>query len=112
MNFAVVIFGFIFAAGREISEHAKEGRFTGWGDWWNTPKSFTNKTKWGEALKLPKWVFNTVMVWTTDAEHFFQMLSFIEAIIAVYYGGNWKDAALFYIGAQLFGALKPLTNLR
>lgn len=107
MNWIVAIFGFLFAAFRELSEHAKEGRFTNWGDWWNTPKSFSNKHEW-----KPSWVFKTVLVWTTDAEHFFQMVSFIAAICAVYYGGSWKDAALFYIGAQLFGALKPLTNLR
>ena len=108
----IALFGVCFALCRELSEHAKENNFTDWGKWWNTGTSWTNKHEWGHRLNLPKWVFKTVVVWTTDAEHFFQLISFLFAIAAVYIGGTWQYALAFYIGAQALGAIKPLTNLR
>lgn len=101
------LLGVCFALCRELSEHAKENLFFDWGKWWNTTTSYTNKHEW-----QPSWAFKTVLVWTTDAEHFFQLLSFLFAIAAVYYGGGWQSALAFYIGAQTLGAIKPLTNLR
>ena len=101
------LLGVCFALCRELSEHAKENLFFDWGKWWNTTTSYTNKHEW-----QPSWAFKTVLVWTTDAEHFFQLLSFLFAIAAVYIGGSWQAALAFYIGAQTLGALKPLTNLR
>ena len=108
----IALFGFCFAFCRELSEHAKENNFTDWGKWWNTGTSWTNKHEWGNRLNLPKWVFKTVLVWATDAEHFFQLISFLFAISAVYIGGPWQAALAFYLGAQALGAIKPLTNLR
>ena len=108
----IALFGVCFALFRELSEHAKENNFTDWGKWWNTSTSWRNKHEWGNRLNIPKWVFKTVLVWTTDAEHLFQLLSFLFAISAVYIGGSWKEALAFYIGAQALGAIKPLTNLR
>jgi len=52
MIYYIAILAFFFAAFRELSEHAKEGNFKGMPDWWNTPKSWTNKHEWGG--KLPK----------------------------------------------------------
>lgn len=107
MILLTAILGALFALCRELSEHAKENNFVGYGRWWNTNTSFTNKHKW-----KPSWLFKTALVWTTDAEHFFQILSFLFAITAVYFGGTWQGALAFYIGAQALGAIKPFTNLR
>lgn len=112
MIYLVGLFGFLFAAFRELSEHAKENKFKKWGPWWNTNQSFDNKRTWDDKLGLPSWWFMSVMVWVTDAEHFFQMMSFLAAIGAVYTGEGWQAALAFYVGAQTAGALKPLTNLR
>jgi len=107
MIYLVALFGFLFAAFRELSEHAKENGFKGYPKWWNTDESWTNKHRW-----QPSWAFKTFLVWTTDAEHFFQMMSFLSAIAAVYTGEGWQAALAFFLGAQTAGALKPLTNLR
>jgi hypothetical protein len=108
--------GFHFALCREISEHAKENRFN-LGPWWNTRSSYKNKNTW-HLKYLPflpdsigKLLFRKVLVWLTDAEHFFQFISLLAAIGAVFFGGSWQDALSFYIGAQVMGALKPLTGL-
>ena len=109
MIYCIAIFAFFFAAFRELSEHAKEGNFKGMPDWWNTPRSYTNKHEWGG--KLPKWVFSSVLVWTTDAEHFFQFLSLICVVVMLSFIHPWFGLA-FYLGAQLFGFVKAFTNLR
>ena len=111
MIYYIAIFAFFFAGFRELSEHAKEGNFKGMPDWWNTPKSYTNKNEWGKRFKLPKWVFGSVMVWTTDAEHFFQFLSLIAVTAAFTLIHPWFGLA-FYLGAQFFGFVKAFTNLR
>ena len=105
----IPILAFFFAAFREISEHAKEGNFKGMPDWWNTPKSWTNKHEWGG--KLPKWLFGSVMVWVTDAEHFFQFLSLLSVVALLTLIHPWFGLA-FYLGAQFFGFVKSFTNLR
>jgi len=109
MIFKIVILAFLFAAFRELSEHAKEGNFKGMSDWWNTPKSWINKHEW--VGKLPKWVFGSVMVWVTDAEHFFQFLSLLSVVALLTLIHPWFGLA-FYLGAQFFGFVKSFTNLR
>lgn len=107
MNFTIIIFGFLFAAGREISEHAKESKFKDWGKWWNTNQSWTNKHRW-----YPSWFWKTAGVWLTDAEHFFQMLSLISVLFAVLIPAFGFEAALwFYAGNVLAGFLKIFTNI-
>ena len=103
------LLGACFALFRELSEHAKEGNFKRMPDWWNTPKSWTNKQKWGG--KLPKWLFGSVMVWVTDAEHFFQFLSLLAVTAAFTLLHPWFGLS-FYLGAQFFGFVKTFTNLR
>ena len=61
---------------------------------------------------MGKLLFRTVLVWTTDAEHFFQFVSFLAVITAIALIGGWQLGLAFYIGAQVIGALKPLTSLR
>lgn len=113
LNWYIALLGFCFSAFREISEHAKESAFPKhWPKWWNTGTAWPNKHNWGDRLGLPKWVFKSALVWTTDAEHFFQLFSFLSAIVAVWIGGAWQGALAFYLGAQTMGALKPLTKLK
>lgn len=105
--YILALLGVFFALFRELSEHAKENRFIGYPDWWNTSTSYRNKHEW-----RPSWAFKTFLVWITDAEHFFQILSFLSAITAVWIGGTWEGAISFYLGAQTLGAIKPLTKLK
>ena len=109
MIYYIAILSFLFAGFRELSEHAKEGNFKGMSHWWNTPESWTNKHEWGG--KLPKWVFGSVMVWVTDAEHFFQFLSLLSVVALLTLIHPWFGLA-FYLGAQFFGFVKSFTNLR
>ena len=102
----LALYGFLFAAFRELSEHAKEGGFKGWPDWWNTPKSWVNKHNW-----KPSFLFKTVLVWVTDAEHFFQMLSFVSVLIALLASqSNLESVLCFYGGNVLAGLIKELTR--
>ena len=104
--------GFFFALFRELSEHAKENGFVDWGRWWNTGESWTNKHEWGKGV-LPSWFFGSVMVWVTDAEHFFQMFSLLSVLTGLYFcSGILEDVIFFYAGHTILGALKGLTNLR
>lgn len=107
----VIVCGFLFAACRELSEHAKENKFTDWGPWWNTNQSFNNKRAWSGKLGLPSWWFMSVMVWVTDAEHFFQFVSMLFAILAIYILAGFEAALALYIGNFFLGALKPFTRL-
>lgn len=109
MIYYIAILSFLFAGFRELSEHAKEGNFKGMSHWWNTPKSWINKHEW--VGKLPKWVFGSVMVWVTDAEHFFQFLSLLSVVALLTLIHPWFGLA-FYLGAQFFGFVKTFTNLR
>ena len=109
MIYYIAILSFLFAGFRELSEHAKEGNFKGMSHWWNTPKSWINKHEW--VGKLPKWVFGSVMVWVTDAEHFFQFLSLLSVVALLTLIHPWFGLA-FYLGAQFFGIVKAFTNLR
>jgi len=109
MIYYIAILSFLFAGFRELSEHAKEGNFKGMSHWWNTPKSWINKHEW--VGKLPKWVFGSVMVWVTDAEHFFQFLSLLSVVALLTLIHPWFGLA-FYLGAQFFGFVKSFTNLR
>lgn len=106
----ISLFAFFFAALRELSEHAKEGAFIGLPDWWNTPKSHRNKYNW--IGKLPKWVFGSVLVWTTDAEHFFQFLSLLCVLTLVYLGFGWKLTLVAYLAQAFAGFLKIFTPIK
>lgn len=104
------VLAFLFTAFRELSEHGKEGAFEGFPDWWNTPKAWPNKYNWGKGL--PKWVFRSVLVWTTDAEHFFQMLSLLCLISIVFLLGDWQLAIVAYFSQALAGLLKSFTPIK
>lgn len=106
----VALFTFLFAAFRELSEHGKEGAFDGFPDWWNTPKAWSNKHNWGEGL--PKWVFGNVLVWTTDAEHFFQFLSLLCLLSTVFLLGGWQLALIAYFSQAFAGFLKSFTSIK
>jgi hypothetical protein len=48
--------------------------------WWNPSLSWHNKCI--EGSKILTYIFSTVLVWTTDAWHFFKML-FLSSIILI-----------------------------
>ena len=113
----LALYGFLFTTFRELSEHAKENGFKGWPDWWNTSKSWTNKHNWGDKYlpflpsKIRKWLFFSPLVWVTDAEHFFQMLSTVTILIALLASqSNLESVLYFYGGNVLAGLIKELTR--
>ena len=107
MTYLYFSLGFLFSAFRELSEHAKESKFLGWGNWWNTGTSWANKYNWN-----PSWLFKSAMVWVTDAEHFFQMLSLITVLFAILpQTGGLESVFYFYAGNVLAGFLKRFTNI-
>ena len=81
----VFLFAFLFVAFRELADHAKENGFKGWPDWWNTGKAWRNKHEFGKRFLpfLPEaisgFIFKKLLVWLTDAEHFFQFLALLFA---------------------------------
>lgn len=104
------VLAFLFAGFRELSEHGKEGAFVGYPDWWNTPKASQNKYNWNG--RLPEWVFSSILVWTTDAEHFFQMMSLLCVLSIIYVLGGWQLALTAYFAQALFGFLKSFTSIK
>ena len=114
----IALFSFLFAAFRELSEHAKEGAFKNLHDWWNTPQSFWHKYHWGPKYlpfipeRLSIWIFKTVLVWTTDAEHFFQFLSLLCFLATVFILGNWQLALVAYLAQAFAGFLKTFTPIK
>lgn len=112
MIYLIALCGFCFAIFRELSEHAKENGFKGWPKWWNTGTAHRNKHEWGAKLGLPKWVFKSVLVWTTDAEHFFQLLSTLSVVTVTYLLAGKELALAFYVGNVLAGFSKNFTSLK
>ena len=119
VNWLALLFGFLFAAFRELMDHAKENGFKGYPDWWNTGEAWRNKHEWGPKYLpflptwLSTWLFKTVLVWLTDAEHFFQLFSLLAVLAALLAGGGtWVHVLNFYAGHAVLGALKPLTKLK
>lgn len=130
----VALGAFLFVAGRELSEHAKENGFLDWGSWWNTGQSHRNKYNWDDVVldylsnAFPSifkrmWItriigrilsaaFKTALVWTTDAEHFFQIISLVGVLISVWILGDWQWMVWFYIINAMVGFLKAFTNIK
>jgi len=104
----ILLCGIIFAMGRELMEHSRDNR---WdkpnSNWWNSNKGWKNKHEW-----QPSWLFKTALVWLTDAEHFFQMVSTLGAFAAVWlaasigYVAPFAAAIVFYLGNAVFGIIK------
>lgn len=120
-TFGYLLFlGLFFSLFRELSEHGKEGGFTEMPDWWNTPKAHRNKHEWGDKYlpswihpKIRHWIFFSPLVWITDAEHFFQILSSFCAFTAIYLvTNNFWATVLFYAGNFVVGIIKALTPLK
>lgn len=110
MLYLIAILAFLFAAFRELSEHGKENGFKGFPSWWNTSESWGNKYTWNG--NLPQWVFGSVLVWTTDAEHFFQFLSLLCVIGMVFILGGWQVALVAYLAQAFAGFLKTFTPIK
>ncbi len=115
-----LIFGLCFSLFRELSEHGKEGAFEGLSDWWNTPKAHRNKHEWGDKYlpswmpsKLRWWIFYSPLVFLTDAEHLFQLLSSVAVMLALWASqGGLESVLAFVMGANILNAIKPLVGLK
>lgn len=103
----IAIAAFLFAMGRELMEHSRDNRWDKpYSTWWNSNKAWRNKHEW-----QPSWLFKTALVWMTDAEHFFQMIMNMSAVVAVGLaaglGASIPVAAItFFIGNAAFGIVK------
>lgn len=84
MNTISIIFLGLFVIARELSEHSKDSRWPVNMRWWNTKTAWKNKHEWH------KWIFKDVLVFVTDAEHFFQWLSHIFIALVFIPFGWWK----------------------
>ena len=114
----IALLAFLFAVFRELSEHAKEGGFIGSPAWWNTPTSAENKNEWGPKYlpflpeKVSTFLFRKVLIWMTDAEHFFQLNSLICVIAGIGLLGGWQMALVAYLSQAFAGFLKIFTPLK
>jgi hypothetical protein len=114
----IFLFAFLFAACRELSEHGKEGGFIGFPDWWNTPLSHRNKYIWNKKYlpflpnNIGQFIFRKVLVWLTDAEHFFQFLSLLCVLAMVLILSGWQLVLVAYLGQALAGLLKSFTKIK
>lgn len=106
----ILLTGIVFAMGRELMEHSRDNRWRRHlGPWWNSNTGHLNKKNW-----KPSWLFSTALVWLTDAEHFFQMVSTLGAFASVWlaasigYEAPLAAAIVFYLGNAVFGIIKEL----
>ena len=131
---SLVLATILFVSCRELSEHAKEHGFNGWGAWWTPNQSHWNKHQWDDLvlvylqslfpnlfsrLWITKFVgrilsaaFKTALVWITDAEHFFQFVSFIAVLVMVQTLGSWEWVLLVYGVNVMVGFLKQFTKIK
>ena len=115
----ILAFGFCFSMFRELSEHGKEGAFEDLPDWWNTPKAHRNKYTLGPKLfpflptKVAVFISKNWLVFISDAEHFFQLLSLLPILAALWASDNSAYTLVyFYLGNALTGAVKLVTPLK
>ena len=103
----IAIVAILFAMGRELMEHSRDNRWDKpYSNWWNSNKGYDNKNTW-----KPVWLFQTALVWMTDAEHFFQMVMNMSAVVAVALAAGLPvtipaAAIAFFIGNAVFGVIK------
>ena len=73
---ALVILAAIFKAVMDkLQFHFEKSIFLTLGKWWNPAQSWELKWKNGDVRQGERfWLSSTVLAWTTDAWHFFQML--------------------------------------
>ena len=102
----IAVVAMIFAMGRELMEHSMDSKWSYKSTWWNRKVSWKNKHDW-----KPSWLFKTALVWMTDAEHFFQMIMNMAAVVAVGLAAGLDitipaAAISFFIGNAAFGVIK------
>jgi len=103
----IAIVAILFAMGRELMEHSMDSKWDKpHSTWWNRRVSWKNKHEW-----QPSWLFKTALVWMTDAEHFFQMVMNMSALVGVALAAGLPvsipaAAIAFFIGNAVFGIIK------
>lgn len=133
-SWLLILGAFLAVACRELSEHGKENGFTGWREWWNTGESHDNKHTWDDLLlaylqnafpsffakiwvtrlvgKILSAAFKTALVWTTDAEHFFQLLAWVGLLLMVLDLSNIETAFAVYLLGAFVGFMKSFTKIK
>lgn len=105
----LLVAGFFSAGFRELMEESMRNRWPSSWTWWNSRTGWRNKHNW-----QPSWLFKTILVWTTDAEHFFQLLMTLANVaavgLAVKYPANMAlfAALAYWLGDGLFGFVKEI----
>lgn len=79
-QYLIIIIGIaLFKVFDELEQHAELNRFKGrYANWLNKSTGWRNKHEW-----KPNWLFKTALVFTTDGEHFFQMLKHLSLLIPI-----------------------------
>jgi len=115
----IFICAFVYYVSKEMEEASWENSYPdSWGSWWNNDTSWVNKHRWGarmaKSLGLPSLskfltiLFQTVLVFLTDASHFFQAVRVAVLVLLVAHIASLEAAIVFCVGYILGGTIKEV----
>lgn len=115
----IFICAFVYYVSKEMEEASWENSYPdSWGNWWNNDTSWVNKHRWGARIaesigvpslsKLLTMLFQTILVFLTDASHLFQAVRVAVLVVLVAYTASLEAAIVFSLGYMLAGTLKVI----
>jgi hypothetical protein len=114
---AIFICAFVYYISKEMEEASWENSYPrSWGNWWNNDTSWVNKHRWGKKIaksigapSLSKHLtilFQTALVFVTDASHFFQAVRVAVLVVLVAHIASLEASIVFFLGYTLGGMIK------
>ena len=118
----IAVLAFIFRFFRELEDEVARGNFKNWSLFPNSEQGWT--AKWAYPLEpyVKKWYHfginpkhkerfpysSTLLVWLTDAEHFYQFIQSVCLWVFAYMVGGWMVFAAFVAGLMLAQVTKEI----
>ena len=122
----IIASAFMFRLFRELEDEIARGNHKNWAFWPNSDNGWTAKWKYPLEAYLPKWYHfgvhtkheerypysSTLLVWTTDAEHFYQFIQTVSIvtmlIVSAIVGCWWKVLIAVLVGFIVAQILKEI----
>lgn len=117
----IAILAFIFRFFRELEDEVMKGNHKNWSLFPNSHDGSTAKWKYPLQVYEKKWYHfginpkhkerfpfsSTLLVWLTDAEHFYQFVQTISLLAIVYISqGSWYSLGSFVLGLMIAQVIK------
>lgn len=117
----IAVLAFIFRFFRELEDEVARGNFKNWSLFPNSEQGWTAKWVYPLEPYVKKWYHfginpkhkerfpfsSTLLVWLTDAEHFYQFVQTISLLAIVYLSqGSWYSLGAFVLGLMIAQVVK------